>query len=160
MLNKSFKMNEWMYAWMSKVDLQYISSLEETVLVKPDIWTQTREALTLKFSDMPAGFLGLNGTGILVKAKWYLEGLSLLKCLYWNIADLQCGLVSGFPKSDLVIHGIGILEQSHDGNSVAQSFLRTCCPTSESLSHVWVPQTQLNQALSLPQGTPSSQVRS
>ena len=28
-----------------------------------------------------------------------------------------------------------------------------------SLSHVWVPQTQLIQALSLPHGTPSSQVR-
>ena len=36
---------------MSKVDLQYTSSLEETVLVKPGIWTQTRETLTLKFSE-------------------------------------------------------------------------------------------------------------
>ena len=35
-------------------------------------------------------------------------------------------LVSGFQKSDSVIHGAGIFEQSHSGSSVTQSFLRTC----------------------------------
>ena len=111
---------------MSKVNLQYTSSLEETVLVKPDIWTQTRENLTLKFSDMRAYFLGLNGAGILVKAKWFLGGLSLLKFSYWNIVDPQCCVSFSFRKTDSLIHGTGILEQSHDGNSVPQSFLRTC----------------------------------
>lgn len=68
------------------------SSLEETVLVKPDIWTQTRENLTLKFSDMRAYFLGLNGTGILVKLKNGFWGLSLLKfsCLEYSWSTVLC----------------------------------------------------------------------
>lgn len=129
-----------MDAWMSKVNLQYTSSLEETVLVKPDIWTQTRENLTLKFSDMRAYFLGLNGTGILVKAKWFLGGLSLLKFSYWNIVDPQCCVSFRFPEDWFAYTRhwhFGTITWWKQCPSAIPEDLLSCCPMFESHRHSW-----------------------
>lgn len=51
-------MNEQMHECLSKASLQYPGSLKdivESVLLKPNIWTQTKETSTLHLSEMLAG---------------------------------------------------------------------------------------------------------